>query len=92
MSRFGDELLVEDNTWSSRYNIAKNDRYSDTSTQGTKLSLNFQKENYVKRINYDQIDKPHADMCFSKIIINHSVQINGSCIFFKRFVWINTPL
>ena len=30
--RFGIHLLLEDNTWSTRYNIPKNDRYSDTST------------------------------------------------------------
>ena len=32
MGRFGIHLLLEDNTWSTRYNIPKNDRYSDTST------------------------------------------------------------
>ena len=37
MGRFRDQLLIEDNTWSTRYSIPKNDRYSDTSTQWTKL-------------------------------------------------------
>ena len=32
MGRFGIQLLLEDLTWSTRYNIPKNDRYSDTST------------------------------------------------------------
>ena len=41
MGRFRIQLLLEDNTWSTRYNIPKNDRYSDSSTQWTKLSLNF---------------------------------------------------
>ena len=33
MGRFRIQLLLEDNTWSTRYNIPKNDRYSDTSTE-----------------------------------------------------------
>ena len=33
MGCFRIRLLLEDNAWSTRYNIAKNDRYSDTSTQ-----------------------------------------------------------
>ena len=41
MGRLRIQLLLEDNTWSTRYNILKNDRYSDSSTQWTKLSLNF---------------------------------------------------
>ena len=41
MGRFRIQLLLEDHTWSTRYNIPKNDRYSDSSTQWTKLSLNF---------------------------------------------------
>ena len=41
MGRFRIQLLLTDNTRPSRYNTTKNDRYSDTSTQWTKLSLNF---------------------------------------------------
>ena len=33
--RFTIQILLEDNTWSTRYNIPKNDRYSDTSTDWT---------------------------------------------------------
>ena len=33
MGRFGIQLLLENNTWSTRQNIPKNDRYSDTLTQ-----------------------------------------------------------
>ena len=73
MGRFRIQLLLEDNTWSTRYNIPKNDRYSDSSTQWTKLSLNFTVENYGIRLIYDQIDTAHADMCFSNFIITHSV-------------------
>ena len=31
MGRFRIQLLLEDNTWSTRYNIPKNDRFSDSS-------------------------------------------------------------
>ena len=46
MGRFRIQLLLEDNTWSIRYNIPKIGRYSETSTQWTKLSLNFAEENF----------------------------------------------
>ena len=73
MGRFRIQLLFEDNTWSTRYNIPKNDRYSDTSTEWTLINLNFTVENYGIRLIYDQIDTPHADMCFSNISVTHSV-------------------
>ena len=73
MGRFRIQLLLEENTWSTRYNIPKNNWYSDTSTQWTKLSLNFTVDNYGVRLVYDQIDTPHADMCFSNDVITHSV-------------------
>ena len=73
MGCFRIQLLLEDNTWSTRYNIPKNGRYSDLSTQWTKLSLNFTEENYGIKLIYDEIDTAHADMCFSNIAITHSV-------------------
>ena len=73
MGRFRIELLLEDNTWGTRYNIPKNDRYSNSSTQCTLVNLNFTVENYGIRLVYDQIDTPHADMCSSNITITHSV-------------------
>ena len=33
LGRFRIQLLLKDDTWSTRYNIAKNDRYSDSSTE-----------------------------------------------------------
>ena len=45
MGRSGIQLLL-DNTWSTRYNIPKNDRYSDTSTDWTLVNLNFSEEIY----------------------------------------------
>ena len=47
MGRFRIQLLLEDNTWSTRYNIPKNDRYSNSSTDWTLVSLNFNVENLV---------------------------------------------
>ena len=38
MGSFRIQLLIDDSTWSTRYDIPKNDRHSDSSTQGTKLS------------------------------------------------------
>ena len=73
MGRFRIQLLLEDNTWSTRYNISKNDRYIDSSTDWTKSNLNFTEENYGIKLINDEIDTPHADMCFSNIMITHSV-------------------
>ena len=73
MGRFRIQLLLEDNTWSTRYNIPKNDRYSNNSTDWTLLNLNFSIENYGVKLIYDQIDTAHADMCFSNITITYSV-------------------
>ena len=70
MGRFRIQFLLEDNTWSTRYNIPKNDRFSDTSTEWTLVSLIF---TYGIKLVYDQIDTAHADMCFSNITITHSV-------------------
>ena len=73
LGRFRIQLLLEDNTWSTRYNIPKNDRYSATSTDWTLVSLNFTVENYGIKLIFDQIDTGHADMCFSNITVTHSV-------------------
>ena len=40
---------------------------------GHSVNLNFTEENYGSRLIYDQIDTPHADMCFSNITITHFV-------------------
>ena len=73
MGRFRIQLLLENNTWSTQYSIAKNDEYSDNSTDWTMLNLDFTVENYGIKLIYDQVDTPHADMCFSNITITHSV-------------------
>ena len=73
MGRFRIQLILEDNTWSTQYTIGKNTQYSDSSTDSTLLNLDFTVENYGIKLIYDQIDTPHADMCFSNITITHSV-------------------
>ena len=73
MGRLRIQLLLEDYTCSARFNIPKNDRFSDTSTEWTLVCLKFTVENYGIKLIYDQIDTAHADICFSNITITHSV-------------------
>ena len=73
MGRFRIQLLLGENTWSTRYKIPKKDRFSVTSTEWTLVSLIFTVKNYGNKLIYDQIDTAHADMCFSNITITHSV-------------------
>ena len=73
MGRFRIQLLLENNTWSTQYTIAKNDQYSDTSTDWTLINFDITQENYGIKLIYDQIDTPHADICFSKISMAHSI-------------------
>ena len=73
MGRFRLQLLLEDNTWSTQYIVAKKTQYSDNSTDWTLLNLDFTVENYGIKLIYDQIDTAHADMCFSNITITPSV-------------------
>ena len=73
MGRFRIQLLLEDNTWSTIYTIEKNTNYSANSTDWNLLNLDITQSNYGVKFIYDQIDTPHADMCFSNISITHSV-------------------
>ena len=73
MGRFRIQILLEDKTWSTQYTIAKNTQNIDNSTNWTLVNLDFTIESYGIKIVYDQIDKPHAHMCFSNITIIHSV-------------------
>ena len=83
MGRFRIQFLIEYNTWSTRYNIPKNDRFSNTSTEWTLVSLNFTVEIYCVKVIYDQIDTAHADMCFSIKTITHSVYQIDNVNYFK---------
>ena len=73
MSRFGIQLLLEDISWGTRYNIPKNDRYNDSSTDLTLVSLNFTQESFGIKLFCDHIKTACADMCFGNFTITHSV-------------------
>ena len=73
MVKFRIHLLLENNLWSTQYTINKNSQYSDNSTDWSLLNIDFTVENYGIKLLYDQIDTPHADMCFSNITKTHSV-------------------
>ena len=73
MGRFRIQLLLEYNTWSTQYTIAKNAQNSDTSTDWTLLNLDFTVVNYGIKLILDEIDTALSDMCFSNITITHSV-------------------
>ena len=46
MGKLRIQLLLKDNTWSTRYNIPKKDRFTDNLTDWTLVGLNFTAENY----------------------------------------------
>ena len=72
MGRFRNQLLLDDITWSTRYNIPKIDRNSNSSTDSTLVTSSFTKEKYGIKPIYDEIHSPVADMCFSNSTISHS--------------------
>ena len=72
MGRFRIQILTKDNIWLTKFNIPKNDHYSNTETDWIILNLNITEEKYGVKFIYDQIDSAHADMCFSNITITHS--------------------
>ena len=73
MGSFRVQLLLVDKIWNTLYNICKNDRYSNSSTPWTKLSLNFPVDFRCNKLIYDEIDTALADMCFSNNTIPHSL-------------------
>ena len=64
MGRFRIQLLLEDNTWSTIYNINKNSQYSNGSTVWHLFDVDITQENYGVKFLYDQIPSPHADVFF----------------------------
>ena len=62
MGRFRIQLLLEDYTWSTQYNIAENSQYSKSSTEWTLLNLDFTLKKYGIKLIYGQIDTAHADL------------------------------
>ena len=72
MGRFRIQILTKDNVWLTKFIINKNEQFSDSSTDWIILNVNITNENYGVIFVYDQIDKAHADMCFSNITITYS--------------------
>ena len=73
VGRFRIQLLSCDNFWNTRYNIAKNDRFDDFSTQWTLVNLNVNIENCGIKLIYDEIICAQAHICFNNIMITHFV-------------------
>ena len=73
MGRFRIQLILEDNVWNTQYTLPKNSQYSNSSTDWTLVNLDLTVENYGIKLIYDQIDTAHADMCFSKKTVTHSI-------------------
>ena len=74
MSKFRIQLLLDDNKWSTRYNLPENDRYSTSTTNMHVLvKLNFTVEKYGMKLNYHQIDTALEDISFSNTTIRHCV-------------------
>ena len=69
MGRFRIQFLLEDNSWSTTYNINKNSHYSHGSTVWHLYDLDITQENYGVKFIYDQIPTTHSDMSFSNIIL-----------------------
>ena len=73
MGRFRIQLLLEDNTWSTIYNINKNSEFSNGSSVWHLFDVDITQDNYGVKFIYDQTPSPHSDMCFSNIILTNSV-------------------
>ena len=73
MGRFSLKVLLEDSTWSTRYTLPKNDRYSNSSTDWTLVVLNFFAKNCGFKLIFDQLDTPHSNEFFNITTITHSV-------------------
>ena len=73
MRRFRIQLLLNDNTWSTLYDIPKNDRSGNSSKQWTMVNLNFILKKNGKKLICHQLETQHADLRCSNIMITHSV-------------------
>ena len=75
MGRFRIQLLLEDNSWSTQYTIAKKSNYSKSPTEFRMefVKFRFYCGKYCIKVICDEIDTAHADMCFSIITLTHSV-------------------
>ena len=72
MGRFRIQFL-RTGAWEDFYTMEKNTNFSELSTDWTLLILDVTKDNYGIKLYYDQIETEHGDMCFSNIMITHSI-------------------
>ena len=72
MGKFRIQLLLSDNTWSTKHKLSKNDQYTNQS-EWILVNLNFTEENYGIKLIFDEIDSANSDMCSSNIIITQSL-------------------
>ena len=54
MGTFKIQLLLEDNTWSAKYHMAKNSNFSPISTEWSLLTLDFTEPHYVTSLYHDK--------------------------------------
>ena len=73
MGRFRIHLLLDDNTWSTRYNLPENDRYSTCTNDWNLVGLYPIVENCGMKLLYHQRDTALADLSFSNITVTHSI-------------------
>ena len=62
MGRFEIQLILEDHTWSTIYNIKKNSQYSNASLVWHLFDFDNTQENYGVKLIFDQTPRAHADM------------------------------
>ena len=53
--------------------LKKNTDFTTLSTDWILLNLDINQDNYGIKLFYDQIESAHADLCFSNIMITHSI-------------------
>ena len=72
MGRFRIQIL-KNIAWETIYTIEKKTELTELSTDWDLLNLDITDDNYGIKLYYDEIESAHADMCFSNIMITHSI-------------------
>ena len=69
MGRLKIQFLIPKGQWYSKFLNEK----KTTSTEWTLSNIDFTESNYVIKLVIDEVDTTLADMCFSNIMITHSI-------------------
>ena len=72
MGKFRIQLVFIDE-WRTKFTFEKNTVYSTTSEEWILLISDFTETKIGMRLYYDDIDGTFSDLCFSIIMITHSV-------------------